>query len=184
MREDRASLSELSSHVFDLGYVGEKNHTRVVIVCTAMFRQYPDAEVTMAVKPPNGDIYPVTVTKDGNTVVWAISEADIGYAGSGQFQLTFTDDGEVIKQAFGSFNIKPSLETTGEPPTPLEGWLERAEEALENFDQDVSDAEAYAVGTRGGTAVTSDDPAYHNNAKYFADHLNISVSGTKLIINS
>lgn len=31
------------------------------------------------------------------------------------------------------------------------------------------DAEAYAVGTRDGVAVESDDPAYHNNAKYYAD---------------
>ena len=31
------------------------------------------------------------------------------------------------------------------------------------------DSEAYAVGTRGGAAVASDDPAYHNNAKYYSD---------------
>lgn len=30
------------------------------------------------------------------------------------------------------------------------------------------DAEAYAVGTRDGTDVGSSDPAYHNNAKYYA----------------
>ena len=90
---------------------------------------------------------------------------------------------EIIKTAYGSYSIKPSMTATGDPPTPLEDWLERAEEALDDFDQDVSDAEAWAVGTRGGTPVTSSDPAYHNNAKYWADHLNISVSGTTLIIN-
>ena len=31
-----------------------------------------------------------------------------------------------------------------------------------------SDAEAYAAGTRSGEAVESDDPAYHNNANYYA----------------
>lgn len=31
------------------------------------------------------------------------------------------------------------------------------------------DAEAYAVGTRGGEPVTSTDPTYHNNAKYYAE---------------
>lgn len=30
-----------------------------------------------------------------------------------------------------------------------------------------SNTEAYAKGTRGGEAVASDDPAYHNNAKYY-----------------
>ena len=31
------------------------------------------------------------------------------------------------------------------------------------------DAEAFAKGTRNGTAVDSTDPAYHNNSKYYAD---------------
>ena len=32
-------------------------------------------------------------------------------------------------------------------------------------------AEAYAVGTRSGVPVSSDDPAYQNNAKFYADVL-------------
>ena len=32
-----------------------------------------------------------------------------------------------------------------------------------------SDAEAYAVGTRGGEDVETTDPTYHNNAKYYAE---------------
>ena len=35
--------------------------------------------------------------------------------------------------------------------------------------QDASDAEAYAIGTRDGTAVASTDAAYHNNSKYWAE---------------
>ena len=36
--------------------------------------------------------------------------------------------------------------------------------------EDASDAEAYAVGKRGGVDVGSTDPAYHNNAKYWAQN--------------
>ena len=42
--------------------------------------------------------------------------------------------------------------------------------------EDASDAEAYAVGKRGGVDVGSTDPAYHNNAKYWAEN----ASGTNL----
>lgn len=35
--------------------------------------------------------------------------------------------------------------------------------------QAVSDAEAWAVGTRNGIPVDSSDPTYHNNAKYYAE---------------
>ena len=37
--------------------------------------------------------------------------------------------------------------------------------------QSASDAEAYSAGTRGGVDVTSSDPAYHNNAKYYNDEM-------------
>ena len=43
-----------------------------------------------------------------------------------------------------------------------------------NAQQGASDAEAYAKGTRGGTAVDSSDPAYHNNAQYFAGQADTS----------
>lgn len=39
------------------------------------------------------------------------------------------------------------------------------------------DSEAYAVGTRGGVPVTSDDPAYENNSKYYAEHGASSLAG-------
>ena len=41
------------------------------------------------------------------------------------------------------------------------------------------DSEAYAVGTRGGAAVASDDPAYHNNAKYYSDQAHDDASDAK-----
>ena len=37
------------------------------------------------------------------------------------------------------------------------------------------DAEAWTKGTRNGTAVPSTDPAYHNNAKYYADEMAATV---------
>lgn len=39
------------------------------------------------------------------------------------------------------------------------------------------DSEAWAVGTRNGTAVPSTDPAYQNNSKYWAEHGSNSFAG-------
>jgi hypothetical protein len=44
-----------------------------------------------------------------------------------------------------------------------------AKQEVSNAQGKVEDAEAYAKGTRNGVAVGSSDPAYQNNAKYFAD---------------
>ena len=45
----------------------------------------------------------------------------------------------------------------------------QAQEAAENAADDAEDAEAWAVGTRKGQPVSSTDPAYRNNAKYYKD---------------
>ena len=44
-----------------------------------------------------------------------------------------------------------------------------AEQSARNASSSELDSEAYALGTRNGTPVSSDDPAYHNNAKYYSD---------------
>ena len=48
--------------------------------------------------------------------------------------------------------------------------IEEAIEAVPIVEGYKEDAEAWAVGTRNGTAVPSSDPAYHNNAKYYAEN--------------
>ena len=44
-----------------------------------------------------------------------------------------------------------------------------AESAASTATTDKRNAEAWAIGTRDGVPVSSDDPAYHNNAKYYAE---------------
>jgi len=44
-----------------------------------------------------------------------------------------------------------------------------AEAAANTATTDKRNAEAWAIGTRDGVPVSSDDPAYHNNAKYYAE---------------
>lgn len=180
MNKVQLSLDSISNTDIDIGFEGENNHTQVIIYCTALITKYPSAVASMVIKPPVGDIYPKEITQDGNIITWDVTQVDCSYPGSGEYQLTFTDDGEIIKSYIGRFNIKPSLSTTGTPPTPLEDWLEEAQEALEQFEQATSDAEAYAVGTRDGVPVEEGDPAYHNNAKYYADELNVHIEGTGL----
>lgn len=147
MREERASLNDLGRTTFDLGYVGEKNHTRVVIACATMFIQYPDAVATMVVKPPVGDLYPVALTRSNNVLIWEVSEADLAYAGGGTFQLTFTEDEEVIKTVYGRYSVKPSLQGEGEPPEPLEDWIERATDKLDELQELIDTGTPIMVAT-------------------------------------
>lgn len=154
MKIIKAMLNEISKTTFDIGYVGEKNHTRVDISCASMFQNYPNAVATMVAKSPVGELYPVSLTRDGNHIIWDVTESDIAHPGSGQYQLTFTDgDGdnaEVIKTAYGAYSVKQSLVGNGEPPTPIEDWLQEASVALETFESEIEDIDTI-------TAATSED---------------------------
>ena len=119
---NRVQLSQngIESTQLQIGFVGEQNHTRVIIYCSTMFAAYPNAIATMIIQPPTGEAYPKALTRDGVKLIWDVSAADCAYNGTGQYQLTFTDGEEVIKSYIGSFNVRQSISGNGEAPTPIE----------------------------------------------------------------
>lgn len=56
-------------------------------------------------------------------------------------------------------------------------FASNAEGDAQNAAQDASDAEAWAVGQRNGVDVPSNDPTYHNNAKYYKDQAGAIAGG-------
>ena len=58
-----------------------------------------------------------------------------------------------------------------------------AQESAQSAAQDAEDAEAWAIGKRNGVDVSSDDPAYHNNAKYYKDLVQSASGGGVLSVN-
>lgn len=109
----------------------------------------------------DAEAYPCIITADSNTVSWVITATDVYYAGSGMAQLMYIVNDVVAKSVIYTTKTMKSLDA-GDEPDPAPQWTENVIKAG-------LDAEAYAVGTRDGEPVESDDPAYHNNAKYFAE---------------
>lgn len=62
-----------------------------------------------------------------------------------------------------------STETQPVTPSQFEQFVEIVHEDAESIQDYSYDSEAWAKGTRGGVAVPSTDPTYHNNSKYYAD---------------
>lgn len=138
-RIQKVSLNNLGSRVLELGYVGEHEHTRIEIDCTDVLWDYPDAACSVVVQPPNGDMYPLTPVREENSIIWLVTDSDVVYAGTGRVQITFTNNGEIVKSAIANTRIDQSIMATGPVPTPLENWMERAEETARQMGQDVAD---------------------------------------------
>lgn len=70
-----------------------------------------------------------------------------------------------------------STETQPVTASQFEQFVNRVHEDAESIQGYTYDSEAWAVGTRGGVAVPSTDPTYHNNAKYYAEVFSVTDDG-------
>ena len=70
-RIQKLALKNLASKVLNLGYVGENEHTQIIIDCSEVLWDYSEAVASVVVQPPRGDMYPVEVTRDGETLFTA-----------------------------------------------------------------------------------------------------------------
>ena len=61
-------------------------------------------------------------------------------------------------------------ESASQSASDAQGYASSASTSAQSADDSAEDAEAWAVGTRDGSDVSPSDPAYHNNAKYYAEH--------------
>ena len=144
MRTVSVRLVDLQNVRINLGFVGENEHTLVRFDCKKVFKDYPDAIPSLAVLPPKGDDYPVVVTRDGDFVEWTVTDSDLIYDGNGEIQLTFTDGTEIQKTYKCKTVIQPSIGGNGTIPTPIENWVEQANEKLAAVEAATEAAESAA----------------------------------------
>lgn len=133
-------LEDLKNRVIiPIGFVGENDFTKVFFDAEEIYKKYPNASVSMKVQPPKGGIYPATVTRDGNTVIWQVKEADVANRGGGELQLTFTDGETKIKTYIAKTDVKRSLAGNGPAPDPVQDWMDDASGKLAEVEQALED---------------------------------------------
>ena len=125
---------DLRTVVIGIGYVGENEHTQVRIDCSTTLLEYPEAVAGMIIVPPAGAAYPKTVTRDGNVVVWDVTDSDLASEGSGEMQLSFVVGNVVVKSCVAKICVQRSITGNGPAPDPMDDWLTEANETLAEVD--------------------------------------------------
>lgn len=69
--------------------------------------------------------YPVTITNDGNNVIWTVGTADVRDAGEGSAQLSYTVNGHIAKSEVFRTNTLRSLDATANPPSAWQAWVDQ-----------------------------------------------------------
>ena len=154
MRSVTVRLDDMRTTVLNLGYVGENEHTQIRIDSKKMFDQYPTASPSLTVCPPEGESYPAVIERDGDLVLWTITDSDLVHEGSGEIQLSFTVSEVVAKSYIGRFRVSRSIMPTGEIPEGIDDFLTRAGAALTAIPETIDEAlaEAKASGEFDGPA--------------------------------
>lgn len=124
------------------------------------------ATATIQGMKPDGKGFEYSATISGNTVTADITEQMTACYGKVRTQF-------VIEESYnrtGTFVFDLMVQKSALPADSdmSESEYQLVEELLDDIEQDVSDSEAWANGTRGGVPVGTSDPAYHNNSKYWS----------------
>ena len=128
---------------------------------TGVFQIPAGATVNLVGTKPSGLGFTLAGTVSGNTVSFETTETITAEWGRIPCEVSIEASGEVI----GTANLTLDIEVSPHPDGTIDGT---AETVLPTITALKYDAEAYANGTRDGVPVTSGDPAYENNAKYWA----------------
>ncbi len=127
----------------------------------------------------SGDSIPQTGGADGVTVPIAVLET-----GREVYAFVWLQDANSGRTEYCvEIRVIPRPAPAPGTPSPeeesaLAEAITALNEGVEAAEDSAEDAEAWAVGERGGTPVDENDPAYHNNAKYYAEQAGTGGGGT------
>ena len=134
MRTATLRLEDMKTTIINMGYVGENEHKQIRFDGKKMFQEYPNASVSLTVCPACGDAYPATIERDGDFVLWTITDSDLVAEGCGEIQLTFTESPHIAKSYICRTKVLRSLVPTGDIPSGLDDFITRAGELLEQVE--------------------------------------------------
>ncbi len=112
--------------VLDLGRRGETGVTEVVFDLSAWLEEFGAGTAALYVRrPDDAAAYPVALTIEDGSAVWAVSNTDTNVKGYGAAELVLSSDGVVKKSAVWPIYVGCDIgQPTGSPPDPYESWLE------------------------------------------------------------
>lgn len=133
----------------------------------------PTGTATIQGSKPDGHGFSYSATLSGNTVTADLTEQMSCVAGRVRCQIVVDESTGRTGTFVFILEVQPSALPSNVDMSESE--YEFIQEAIELTQQAVTDAEGYsedaeawAVGERGGVPVDPSDPTYHNNAEYYA----------------
>lgn len=128
-------VEAIGGEVIPLGRQGENEVETVQFNVSGWADVYGDGTFTLShQRCCDGDGFnrEITMSDDGQYVLWLITSTDVAAAGRGRLQLTYTVNDAVAKSVIYSTHVTASLNASEDVPMPWKPWVDQVLEAGEN----------------------------------------------------
>lgn len=170
-------ISAQEKVIIPIGRQGENGAAEIIFDVSGWADLYGNGAFELLNRrPAENTPYTCSITVSDEQVHWIVQSADVALVGHGRCELTYVVDDVIAKSVVFATCVLPSIEGAGEVPEPYESRIQDLIVASAGAVIAAKDSEAYAAGTRDGADVPSDDPAYHNNSKYYSSRANSSAN--------
>lgn len=170
-------ISAQEKVIIPIGRQGENGAAEIIFDVSGWADLYGNGAFELLNRrPAENTPYTCSITVSDEQVHWIVQSADVALVGHGRCELTYVVDDVIAKSVVFATCVLPSIEGAGEVPEPYESRIQDLIVASAEAVIAAQDSEAYAAGTRDGADVPSDDPAYHNNSKYYSSRANSSAN--------
>lgn len=130
----------------------------------------PNVTPEIAFKRADGNSVLSTMTASDGYYVYTFVGNELAIAGPVVMDVTLTDSEARTSTASCRFEVV--ADPAGYDPEGAHTYDNPVSVLVEEAKKDASDAEAWSSGTRNGEPVSSGDPTYHNNSKYWSEQAN------------
>jgi len=118
--------------IFILGVVGENNALTIEFDVTQWAAGYENCTFAVIYLRPDGQLYPVEIAVDGETVAWTVAAQDLCVAGEGKIELRLMTGDVISKTAILPCRVNPSLTAAGPPVPPVPDWVQEVIDSAGN----------------------------------------------------
>lgn len=128
-------VDAIEGEVIPLGRQGENEVETVRIDVSGWAETYGEGTFTLAhQRSCDGDGFEreITMSEDGEYVLWLITSTDVATSGKGRVQLTYTVNDAVAKSVIYKTMVAESLDASQEAPLPWKPWIDAVLEAGNN----------------------------------------------------
>ena len=145
-----------------------------IILNNTLFTIPDNSSVTVQGTKKDGTGFQYSCTYSGSQVIVKEEQQMTIFYGDVKAEIVIVNGDDLIGTLNFIIRIEPApLNDDTQISETMLPLIEEAAELAERLPEVVGymeTSEAYAVGTRSGVPVTSGDPAFENNAKFYAEH--------------